>query len=831
MTRRRWLVLAIALAAAVLLVGRVIAGWVVDYRWYDALGAASVWKARALNLTLLRGGTFLAGFLFVFANLFAVRSSIQSLVLPRRVANLEIGEEVPSRRLTWAVVIVAALVAALLASIQDNWTALELVRHGQRFGDTDPYFQYDLAFYVYWLPLELSLHVGALITDLVVSVLVILLYALTPSLRWEHGRLVTTGHVRRHLFALGAVLLVLLAWSYRLDAHALLIEGHGERGAFTALDKEFRQPANLVLAMLTLAAAALVLWSGWMAQTRFAFVAVTMVLIGAFTVRQVVPPILQRTSLSADAIARERPYLETRAAYTRRGFETERIAHESSFAKLPELSAAVRGVSAFDEAPLIRDAERLRRRGRVSGSVGWEMADDHLAALVAEQPAGPEGLDPATPWSIARANATGADDRGLPMFLDVLAHDGGTTVAPALVHDSIAGYVITADSLGAVAATELTSFGARLAHAWHLQDPRLLFGDLPQPRPRIILRRDVRQRVNALFPAFEVGSLVRPVAHNDSLYWALHLYATSPSYPLSEPIEWHGIALHYLRHAGVALVNATTGRVWAVRDDNDDPITNSWARRFPELFVSRSTVPPAFLRRIAPAIEGAYIQAQAFARYGRRGDVAPPSRLPRATGGEESFGAYAATPAFDVARLTLAWTIPVLDAADRVRGVYVASGAGMHDASFIDAGRLTTRWPLLTEELQRAGDFESPAGFSRGGQTAVDARPVRGPVRVIPHSRGVAFAQTTYAPRGDGTLAITRVVVRVGDSLHVGESLIGALGITSALALPPPATAGEFRERVESLYRRMRDALQRGDWFAFGEAYEALGRLLRNRAP
>ncbi len=820
MTRRRWLVAGIAIAALLLLVGREFAGWYVEYRWFEALGAGSVWKARALNLTLLRGATFLIAFLFVFANLSAVRSSIKALVLPQRVANLEIGEAVPSRRLTWTAIILAAGIAALLAVMQDNWVALELVRNGEPFGEGDPYFQYDLAFFVYWLPLELSLHVGALTALVVVTLLVVVLYALTPSLRWERGRITVTGHVRRHLFVLGAVLLVLLGWSYRLDAYTLLIDGHGELGAFTALDKEFRQPANLVLALVTVSAAALVLWSGWMGQARLAFAAVTLVLLGSFTVRQVIPPILQRTSLSADATARERPYLETRAAYTRRGFDTERIAQDTVFTGFAELTANVYGVSSFDEPPIVRDAERLRRRGRVSGSVGWNFEDGHLTALVAEQPGGPDAVDALAPWSLARTDATVVDDRGLPMFADVIALDGATTTAPALVHDSIGGYLTMADSLGTIAAPELTTFGARLAHAWHLQNPRLLLGDLPQPRPRIVLRRDVRERVHALFPAFQAGRAIRPIVHNDTLYWSIHLYATSTSYPLSEPAALGGEEIHYLRPAAVAIVNATTGRVWAIRDDIGDPIGESWARRFPGIFVRRSSIAPEFLRKVTPPIEASYVQARAFARFGRRGDVAPPSRLPRVTGGDESFGEFNATPGFDLQRGALYWSTPILDAADYVRGIYIATGGVTHDPMFVAAPAMSTRWPVLLERMQRTGD---PSGTT----ASRDSRAIRGPVRSIPHARGMAFAQTTYTARGDGTLAIARVVVADDDSLRSGPSAMTAIGVTPSSVTLPPATPEEFRSRVEGHYRQMRDALARGDWRAFGDAYEALGRLLR----
>ncbi|MGH7713631.1 MAG: UPF0182 family protein [Gemmatimonadaceae bacterium] len=820
MTRRRWVIVGIVATALVLLLGREFAGWYVEYSWFDALGASGVWKARAMNLTLLRGVTFIVGFLFVFANLFAVRSSIKALVLPQRVANLEIGEAVPSRRLTWTAVILAAGIAAILAAMQDDWVALELVRHGEPFLESDPYFQYDLAFFVYWLPLEASLHIGALTTLVVVTLLVLVLYALTPSLRWERGRISVTGHVRRHFFALGAVLLVLLGWRYRLDAYLLLIDGHGELDAFTALDKEFRQPANLVLALVTISAAALVLWSGWMGQARIAFAAVTIVLVGAFTVRQIIPPILQRTSLAAVASDRERPYVETRAAYTRRGFDTERIAYDTSFAGFARLDTAVQGVSSFDEEPIIRDAQRLRRRGRVSGTAGWDFVDGHLTALVAEQPAGPDAVDALVPWSLARANATLPDDRGLPIFSDVIALDGATTTAPALVHDSIGGYLTMADSLGTISAPELTSFGTRLAHAWHLQNPGLLFGDLPQPRPRILLRRDVHDRVRALYAPFLTASSIRPIVHNDTLYWSLHLYSASSWYPLSEPVTLGEEELHYLRPAAVAIVNSTTGRVWAIRDDIADPIGDSWAQRFPPLFVSRSSIAPEFLRKIAPPLEASFVQARAFARFGRRGDVAPPSRLPQTTGGEETFGEYPVTPKFDVRRGTLYWSIAILDAANFVRGVYIATGGATHDPMFIAAPGMSMRWPVLTERMQSVGDAATPLANR-------ESRPIRGPLHSIPHSRGIAFAQTTYGPRGDGTLAIARVVVADGDSIRAGLSVMSAIGVTPTSVVLPPSTPEEFRSRVEGYYRQMREALSRNDWRAFGDAYEALGRLLR----
>ncbi|HEY9517163.1 MAG TPA: hypothetical protein VIQ74_15905, partial [Gemmatimonadaceae bacterium] len=54
------------------------------------------------------------------------------------------------------------------------------------------------------------------------------------------------------------------------------------------------------------------------------------------------------------------------------------------------------------------------------------------------------------------------------------------------------------------------------------------------------------------------------------------------------------------------------------------------------------------------------------------------------------------------------------------------------------------------------------------------------------------------------------------------------LGVVSAPPSPVrPGTAGtgDLRTRVRRLYETMRDALRRGDWSAFGRAYDALGEL------
>jgi hypothetical protein len=104
---------------------------------------------------------------------------------------------------------------------------------------------------------------------------------------------------------------------------------------------------------------------------------------------------------------------------------------------------------------------------------------------------------------------------------------------------------------------------------------------------------------------------------------------------------------------------------------------------------------------------------------------------------------------------------------------------------------------------------------------------VRGPVRTVTDGRRVAFVQTAYEWRPESAPAARHAAILMGDSLRVGRTIMAAAGISEPAVPAVRLTPEAFRSRVTGLYNEMRDALARGDWLAFGAAYEALGKLLR----
>ena len=352
MARRR-LLIGVVIAAALLVGGRLLSSLYADYTWYKAMGATALWSERAGDLVLIYGIGSVIAVMVAFVNLSALGRSIGALTLPRRLANVEFGEAVPHKYLDRFALIMSIAIAAAMTPVLPSWVSLALAKRQVSFRESDPYFQHDLAFYTTWLPFEKSTYSWTMLLLVVVSVLVVFLYSLTPGLRWERAGLRMSARVRRHLSVLASLLLLVTMWSYRLQAYDLLMHGGGAGGVFSYVDHQWLLPGLLVLTIATAAAAITVLLSGWTGQLRTSFVAVTAIVILSITVQEIIPLVVRKFTPPEEQLTRERPYVATRADFTRRAYAVNPISDES----MRRLGPA----SAVDSVPLTATGQQLLR--------------------------------------------------------------------------------------------------------------------------------------------------------------------------------------------------------------------------------------------------------------------------------------------------------------------------------------------------------------------------------------------------------------------------------------------------------------------------------------
>ncbi len=813
---RRALLGLLAVGALVLLLGRWIAGLYADRAFFEALDLGPIWQSKVVATSALASGAFACAALFAFLNLYAVRQSIVSLVLPRQVGDLEIPEAVPTERLTFVAIGLALLVGGFFALLPHNWSAALLAWDRVPFREFDPYLEHDLGFYVAWVPFERALQERSTAVMVSVSVMVALAYGATPSIRWSATGLYVSAWVRRHLAVLAGCFVLLVGWDWRLDRYERLSRGSGiwmdtaTDALFTAYDHRIALPYLAIASFAALPIAAVLMWAGWRGYLRLAVTMLSLLVLGGPIASALLPLVARGPLSTPEARLRERPYLNTAALFTRRAFAVDEIAGADTTALLmADRSSLSANVSAWDPSALAAVISADPRGGMPAG-VAWRATGRGLEAVLLRRPAtdGPSALQ----WNADAVAAGRSDDAGRPYFSAEIsrAHLQGVLASP-----DAGRAVVVADSMGRIAAPAFSTTLARVALAWDLQDPRLLFREAPGPRPRLVTHRDVRARVRHVVPFLVAGPTITPMVRGDSLYWFVELFAVAEYYPLSEAVTADGDAVHYAKHAATAVVQAQTGRVMLIATERPDPVMQRWMRRFPSVFTPIEGAPEWVRAERPPALDVMVVQGSALARVGFQGDSLGRRRLARPDDADADVDEGPATPFQFGNDSSLGWALPMdIPWAGRTLGVLVARGG---------AGRRTEyhrapgpRWTSVLEGLQRAADS---AGF---GRALPDMR--RGRVQAIPTAAGPIWVQSYYAWPADGAPRLAGVVVTTSERTVAGRTLSEALGerVLPSAAIAPDA----FRERVATLYEAMLAAQRVGDWRAYGEAWSALGRLL-----
>src|SRR5262245_21247389 len=784
MTTRRWLMLALAAAAVLLIAGRALAGVYAEYLWYDSLGAVALWAARMEAVATLRIGSTAAAALFAFANLYAVRQSVVTLVLPRRLGNWEFGEEVPGRYLTATAVVLSLALGVMLALPQRDWMTFELARYGKPFGEVDPYHLKDLGFFVYWLPFESSLWTWAFFSILIIAVAVIALYALTPSLKWQQGSLRASTYVRRHFTVIIGVLLLMLAWSFRLDMYALLLDGTGPDGVFGYVDHKVGIPGDLMLSLATLGAALIVIWAGFAGQFRLAGVSVITIVALSLVVREVVPAIVRHSGTDAERKERDTPYLGTRATYTRRAFAGEPPQQADSSIAYPSLTAALPWVPIWDPPALARAIDGGRAGDLASVRIGWHASGAGVVGDVVDPP--PPGAAARAPWTLARIIGASADERGAPLRVagpSASAIDDIPLDAP-LVYPGAKSYAVISDSLSLNTGTSLENGLARLAYAWALQNFRLLSNDAGLARPKIVVHRDVSERIERLAPFFVQGGRIEPLLVGDSLYWGVDLYTASNTYPLSSRVTILGEERSYLRHAAVAIVDASTGEISVVPDSTTDRIASTWKQLLQSIFGTWNTLPPELPSLLPPPIDGVSAQALAFGRYGTKADPgSSPRHVPTLDGADSSLVTDPLPIVLPGARTT-SLALPLVGEDDQLRGLFIGTGGTARTTMWYPLSAPGPRWSAILDGLR---------SVDSAGTAAREGPLVAGRVRSVPVHSGIGFLQPRYRWRQPNPPSMYRVALRDDSSRSLSPNI--------APSRPEEApTPGDLRKTIAALY-------------------------------
>ena len=326
--RARWWIIGAVVVFIILLASlRTLASIYTDGLWFSSVGYHNVFS----TLLVVKLGLF-----GVFGAIFFVVMWV-NLVVCDRLASEDIGavqkDELVRRyqqivrpyagRLYIALAIVMALIAA--SGTIGEWQNWILFRHGGNFGVKDPQFGKDVGFYVFKLPF-LNFIVDWTLAILIVTLIVsAIFHYLNGGILPQRGIPRVRPAVKAHLSVLLALIALTKAAGYILQRWGLVNSHDGYVNGAGYTDVHARLPALLLLVVVSIFAAAILLFNirrqGWtlpvLAVGIWAFV--------ALVVGVIYPALLQTLKVTPAQSSLEAPYIQRNIKATRSAYDLNHV--------------------------------------------------------------------------------------------------------------------------------------------------------------------------------------------------------------------------------------------------------------------------------------------------------------------------------------------------------------------------------------------------------------------------------------------------------------------------------------------------------------------------
>jgi uncharacterized membrane protein (UPF0182 family) len=128
---------------------------------------------------------------------------------------------------------------------------------------------------------------------------------------------------------------------------------------------------------------------------------------------------------------------------------------------------------------------------------------------------------------------------------------------------------------------------------------KLPFSDDVTAESRLLMRRNIRDRVTALAPFLTFDEDPYVIVGDDGrLSWMVDGFTTSESYPYARHFRLGRERVNYMRNSVKAIVDAYDGTTTFYVFDTEDPIIAAWRGVFPSLFRDGSSMPEAMRKHV-----------------------------------------------------------------------------------------------------------------------------------------------------------------------------------------------------------------------------------------
>jgi uncharacterized protein len=900
----RYLLFAGILLIVLLLLGRSAIELYTELLWYGQLGYSSVLWRRLGAEVVLRATTSAAGAAVVLLNLGRIIRHLGPVQLRRRYGNIEIAEQIPRGYVTAGIVVAAILAGWWLSGISfprgSGLSAMAWLYRGS-WGVTDPLFGRDLAFFVFTLPMLLHLIDFLLLVTVWSALLAFVGYVLVGAVRLRNGRVEVEYYPRTHFAMLVAGLVVLFAVRYWIGRYGILLGGTGFGDAVGYTDVHARLPAYRILAILCLATAGSIVWSALKRNWLPALISTGLLIAAGFGLGLLYPSIVQKLRVVPNQFAREQEYIGWNLDFTRRAFgidQIERIPFAVEQGQLPslqDLTPVLDGVPVWDVEPLqtnlnalealygyyhfpsvhfdrygptgeetqvalaVREfyenglpansrtwptlhlnANYVRGRGAVVAPAAQKTADGNPVFWLHSVAAGADSLPLARIERAAQAPAE-------LQLTEPSVYFGETAPDYLVLNASGDSAALDLGPEAAASGVALTSFFRVFAFAWRFGDRNLLFSNLLSPNSRLLFRRSVRQRVQAIAPFIIWDDRPHPVIADGRIVWLIDGYTASNTFPIARPFSVPGVGrVRYLRNSVKAVVDGVTGAVSFYAIDPGEPLLAAFARAFPGLLRPLDEMPDVLRRHLRYPLRFLQTQADVLEEYhvsdaaaffaGQNVWQVP--QEPAAVGGGRDYAPIymmLPVPGSQTRRFLLLMPFIARERQNMTSILLIENDAGSYGRKVLlelPRDRLVSGPRQVRSLIEQDPVISAQLSLWRQGGSDVEI----GRLRVVPLEKSILYVQPIFlSGSGNSIPQLQFLVVSDGTSVSMAStlpdavaSLLGEETVSQPVVGAADVSADpDWAKRALDAMQRAERALREGAWAEFGKQWSELQEILR----
>ena len=793
----------------------------------------------------------------------------------------------------WVIAGAAGLLALPVASAEvGNWSIFLQTFYYVPYGAEDPLYNNDISFYLFVLPTYVIVKNWML--------LILFLSALfAGTIYWAHGDIEYDIHHRSmsptaiaHGSALFGVLFAIKAWSYGLDRYLLLYGDNGVVIGASYTDIHLGLPGLWLMIGISVIAA-FAAWANLRVRTyRLPAVAIVLVGVGSFLFTGVVPSLFRHFFVRPSELQLEKPYIERNIALTRQAYNLDRIAakpfaaeQKLTFKTLEANKATIENIRLWDWQPLSDTYAQLQEirtyyKFHDLDVDRYQLDGAYQSVMLSARELRPSLLPPnAQTWvnrhvlfthgnGAVMSPVTRKSSEGLPFFYlrDIPpVADGGPRIDEPRIYYSEESddYVIVKGNTpefdypkgkdnvyatyGGVGGIPIGAMIWRGLFAYYFNDPNLVLSSYVTSDSRIMIRRNIRERLLTIAPFLRLDHDPYLVISNGRMFWMQDAYTTSSYFPSAPAAQDQD--LNYIRNSVKIVVDAYNGTVDFYLIDSRDPVAATYQRIFPDLFKPFSAMPADLQKHIRYPEDLFLIQARVFQTYHMEAADVFYNRedlwqFPRQPGGD---GITMMAPYYIIMRLPgepQAEFFLMLPMVPSRRDNMIAWLAARCDAP--DYGKLIV-YEFPKDKLVY-GPFQIEARINQTTEISqqltlwnqMGSRVIRGAnLLAIPIENSILYVSPLYLRAEHGHLPeLKRVIAAYGERVVMKETLAEALSalFVESGAAPAVSTGTEEAAPINPGESRAREALDRynqavarlkaGDWKGFGSQFDAMRQLL-----